>query len=402
MNAREMRGLQIAKTSRIREVDRGWIVPSQSGHGLYTVRVIGHEHTCNCHDCQFRQQKCKHIWAVEYWTTRRTDMNGKETTTSGMRVTYAQNWPAYNKAQSREKALFMRLLAELCSTIKQEPYKFGRPKLPLSDMVFCSVFKVFSTYSGRRFTSDMKIAKEYEYITRTPHYNSVFNYLQKPELTPILKNLIAESSQVLKEVESDFAADSTGFSTCQFARWFNFKYGKESDSRIWLKAHLMCGVKTNIVTAVEITRGTANDCTQFTTLVSQTAKNFQIGEVSADKAYSSRANHKMVASLGGKAYIPFKKNTRDKSGGCMAWKRMHLLFLCRRDEFLKHYHKRSNAESTMSMIKAKFGSRLRSKTRTAQVNELLAKVLCHNICVVIQEIHELSIVPNPDKFMNSL
>src|SRR5207237_3090536 len=60
-----------------------------------------------------------------------------------------------------------------------------------------------------------------------------------------------------------------------------------------------------------------------------------------------------------------------------------------RDEFLMHYHKRSNVETTFHMIKSKFGQRLRSKTMTAQINEALCKVLCHNICVVIQSQHEL-------------
>jgi hypothetical protein len=45
------------------------------------------------------------------------------------------------------------------------------------------------------------------------------------------------------------------------------------------------------------------------------------------------------------------------------------------------------------MIKAKFGERLRSKTATAQMNEALLKVLCHNICVVVQSIYELGIEP---------
>jgi hypothetical protein len=42
------------------------------------------------------------------------------------------------------------------------------------------------------------------------------------------------------------------------------------------------------------------------------------------------------------------------------------------------------------MIKAKFGSALRSKTDTALVNEALCKVLAHNLCCVIQSMHELS------------
>ena len=42
---------------------------------------------------------------------------------------------------------------------------------------------------------------------------------------------------------------------------------------------------------------------------------------------------------------------------------------------------------------AKFGERLKSKTTTAQVNEALRKVLCHNLCVVIQSMYELNITP---------
>jgi len=65
----------------------------------------------------------------------------------------------------------------------------------------------------------------------------------------------------------------------------------------------------------------------------------------------------------------------------------------KRDEFLAHYHKRSNVESVFQMIKSKFGERLRSKTETAQVNEALTKVLAHNLCGVIQSMYELNITP---------
>jgi hypothetical protein len=45
------------------------------------------------------------------------------------------------------------------------------------------------------------------------------------------------------------------------------------------------------------------------------------------------------------------------------------------------------------MIKSNFGGNLRSKTRHAQINEALCKVLCHNLCCVIQSIYELGIEP---------
>lgn len=46
-----------------------------------------------------------------------------------------------------------------------------------------------------------------------------------------------------------------------------------------------------------------------------------------------------------------------------------------------------------SLTKSKFGDVLQSKTRTAQINEALCKILCHNVCVLIQSMHELNLKP---------
>jgi hypothetical protein len=43
------------------------------------------------------------------------------------------------------------------------------------------------------------------------------------------------------------------------------------------------------------------------------------------------------------------------------------------------------------MVKRKFGDSLQSKT--AQVNESLAKLLCHNLCCLISTWYELNIAP---------
>jgi len=69
------------------------------------------------------------------------------------------------------------------------------------------------------------------------------------------------------------------------------------------------------------------------------------------------------------------------------------LFQAHREEFLTHYHRRSNVEATFSALKRKFGGSLRSKKRTAQVNELLAKVLAYNLSVVTHAVFELGIDP---------
>ncbi len=73
---------------------------------------------------------------------------------------------------------------------------------------------------------------------------------------------------------------------------------------------------------------------------------------------------------------------------------MYNYFVYNREEFLQHYHPRSNVESTNNMIKSKFTDLVRSKDKTAQINEVLLKVLCHNICVLISAMFELGIEPS--------
>ena len=52
----------------------------------------------------------------------------------------------------------------------------------------------------------------------------------------------------------------------------------------------MSGIKTNVVTAIEIHQRDAADTKPLPALADATARNFPIAEVSADKAYGSVKN----------------------------------------------------------------------------------------------------------------
>lgn len=310
--------------------------------------------------------------------------------------TYPQDWKNYNLAQQNEKERFLVLLRDLCNTVPQPPQGRGRPRLPLADMLLASVFKTYSGFSSRRFTTDVQAVMRDGLIDSSPHFNSTNRYIADPDLTPLLKSLIEVSASPLGSVESDFAADSTGFATSTYARWYDHKWGKERKRQTWVKTHVMCGVKTNVVTAVEATSTESADSKQLPGLLERTARHFDITEVSADKAYSSRANLHAVVAVGATPYIPFvrtatgrtnTKNPRPDNLWSQAWH----FYNFHQEEFAAHYHKRSNAETVMAMIKAKFGASVKSKTPTAQVNEVLCKVLAHNICVLIQSFYELGI-----------
>jgi transposase len=395
MEPREQKALEIAAKSKLTRKGNTWLVPSQAGLKKYTVDPNPQEPHCTCPDFEARQLRCKHIFAVEYTIQREQTSDGQTIVTESVRVTektYTQNWPAYNKAQTNERAHFLAFLYELCSGIEEPIQSKGRPRLPLSDIIFSATFRTYSTVSGRRFVSELREALGKGYLSKMPSYNSIFDYLKMESLTPYIKHLIAESAMPLKPIETSFAVDSSGFSTTRFQRWFDVKYGNNEDWHEWIKMHITCGVTTHIVTSVELSNARMHDSPYFKPLIEQTAKaGFKMKEISADKGYISKDNLQTAVDHGATPYIPFKSNTTGK--GNELWKKLFHSSSFIRAEFLTHYHKRSNVETTFSMIKAKFGERLRCKTETAQVNEALCKVLCHNLCVVIQSMYELGVDP---------
>jgi len=379
MEVREERGVAIADKASLKRKGPFWVVPSQTGNGSYIVDREGESPTCTCPDFETRNESCKHVFAVEHTIRREMKADGSVTITESVKVTYGQNWSAYNAAQTTEKERVAVLLKTLCGAIDNPVQTRGRPRLPLSDTVFAAVMKVYGGQSGRRSMVDMNDYAAKGYIDKAPHYNSIFNCLEDASLTAILKTMIEESAAPLKNVECDFAVDSSGFSTSIYERWFDHKYGREQKQYKWVKAHIMVGVKTNVVTSVEVTSQNVGDYPMLAPLVKRTAARFEMKEVSADKAYLGKSNLDAIDSVGAFPLIPFKSNNRGNAtykapqASSALWIRMHGFFTHNRQEFLEHYHKRSNVETTFSMIKAKFGGSVRSKTLTAQVNVSLPR-----------------------------
>lgn len=305
-----------------------------------------------------------------------------------------QLWKKYTESQVHEKEKFLLLLYELCQGVEEPEQTAGRTRLCLKDMIFSICFKVYSQLSARWFMSDLRKAHQEGFISHMQHFNSVSNYLQMESVTPVLQKLIEESSSPLRAVETVFAVDSTGLCVPCHRKWYNRHKRRVQDRRAWRKLHCICGVQTNIITQAEVSDGHANDSPFFKGLVQQTANRFKISEVSADAGYIAGHNQREVLLLGAVPYIAYRSNCSPYGWPKSSfYKKMLELFKQRRPEFMEHYYRRNNIESTFFMIKARFGGFLRSKSERAQVNEALCKVVCHNLCVLIQSMSELNIEP---------
>jgi len=79
--------------------------------------------------------------------------------------------------------------------------------------------------------------------------------------------------------------------------------------------------------------------------------------------------------------------------GIVAVQRWHVENLDRRPRATGPNAARPGLNDGMARAKAKFHDHVRSNTDVAMVNEVLCKLICHNICCRIQARYELGILP---------
>jgi transposase len=397
-NPRRARGLALYQRSKARIrpiVDGKYLVPSATSGTDYVVDVD--ERRCTCPDHTERLVACKHFFAVMFLREEVTTPDGSIVVTESVQVvrkTYAQSsWSAYHRGQCEEVSTAKVLLKSLVAGV-EEPVriKSGRKPIARADALFAATMKVYGTMSARRSDSAIRNCEEDGFLSCSPSFNSVLRTIDKPEMTPILQALIEESARPLVGLESKFAIDATGFATQSYVRWFDHRHGKDTRVQQWRKAHVVVGTRSNIITAAVVTDGYVHDTVKFPELVEATvASGFNVVEMSADKGYLSHTNLTLAEALGMTPFIPLKSNSRGT--GSPAMKRLAHAIAANEQEFLAHYHARSNVESTFSALKRKFGENLRSKNPDAQVNEVLLKCLSFNLSRLVHAIHTFGVEP---------
>jgi transposase len=311
------------------------------------------------------------------------------------RQQYGQDWSAYDNAKTNEDILFKKLLTELLTTYINEKTQTGRGrrKTPRKEKIFAMCIKIYYRSDLRKTVSILKELKKLNYISTVPCYKSLDNFFNETELSKVLDDLIFITSLPLSQLEKTGAIDATGFAISRFARWFDYKWGekKEKKERVWRKAHAMIGCTSNTVLSIKVTKGHKADSTMFEEVVGNKTKWFNMEDFVADKAYNSRDIYEFLHKINLNPIIPFKKNVSGKARGSMLWAKMFKYFNDNYQEFMDRYHQRSNVETSFHMVKQRFGDNLKTKSFEANVNEIKVKFLCHNLCVLIQEIFERKI-----------
>lgn len=305
----------------------------------------------------------------------------------GTKKTYPQNWSLYAKASSQEKLMFMKILNDAVDYLNVE-FKYngnGRPPMYFADLIKSMCIKSYNNYSSWRVESELKIARAMGIIDEIPKRSTLMKYMQDPMITKMLHSLYKIIAEPIAPIEIYFSADATGISNAYGnIRWMKIRHTKQEAKKIkdYSKIHIISGVKTNVICSVKITKGNKHESPLFKPLLDDTARVFNIKEVSADAGYLSKANVKAVSDLGAVPFIMGKKGVHVPKTGKSSWGLMLRLWKQHQMFFAEHYHKRSNVEATFGALKRKFGDFCRCKKPESQENEILCKIVCFNTSVL--------------------
>ena len=314
-----------------------------------------------------------------------------------------RDWPAYDIASARYNEFFGAMLLKFREALPELPYNgTGRPPYPLRTQIAMCLGMVWSKLPSRKFPSWMRGAQgkgwidpmakfDPYYIGKKPdpiyHRNTVTNAMKSPLLTPHLRDLVVATAMPFQPYVKKIAVDATGFTLGHTSHWNKAKHGSDRatcrQGHKWLKCNIVSEVHSNTVLAVDVSYGNeVHDSKHLPELLGQTVEHFSFEQVSGDKAYLSHSIYELIESFGALPLIPFKSNTKPVPWSEHIWDKMYHMFSLHRDLWDSHYHLRSNVETTFAMIKANFGENIRSRTPIGHLNEVLCKLVCHNIWVL--------------------
>lgn len=132
---------------------------------------------------------------------------------------------------------------------------------------------------------------------------------------------------------------------------------------------------------MEVTTGTVGDPTQLGNLLEELD---DLETVSGDTGYLSRRNCELIETKGATPYLKPRRHSPDKIIGPPAWRRMIRSHRRNKSTWMKHYHRRSMAETAFSAIKRTLGHSLRSIRRDLQKLELMIRAIVYNITTLIK------------------
>ena len=215
-----------------------------------------------------------------------------------------RNWSEYNRALVRRGSLTFWIDEQAVSGWRHEAGVGGRgrPRVYTDTAIECALLVKAVFHLSLRATQGFleSVVKLMDVALPVPGYSTVSRRQDALEVGLA----IAPGAQARHVV-----VDTTGLKVYGAGEWYVRKYGMgRGRRRIWRKLHLGVDEATKEIVAVDLTTSKVHDGRQLPKMLNRTREN--IGQVSADKAYDTRACYEAILDRDATPTIPPRRRAR--------------------------------------------------------------------------------------------
>lgn len=173
--------------------------------------------------------------------------------------------------------------------------------------------------------------------------------------------------------------DATGLETRHASRYYEWRRGDSRRvQRGWPKLTLVCETASYLLAGAVVSPGPSQDSPQFAAAVGQSAAHLLIDRLLADAGYDAEHNHRLAREEFGIRSTIIALNKRR----WRRWPKGRYRRQLRRRFPARLYGRRWHIESAISQMKRKLGAELRSTSERSQTEEILWKVLTHDLALL--------------------
>lgn len=223
-------------------------------------------------------------------------------------------------------------------------------------------------------------------LKRIPNFTTLIKFSKK--LSPVLINkLLAYSTSLSNPKSLKLGVDATGLELDNASKHYVEIVEKDTTRKDVIQV-TACGLMDSLfISSARVERYNVVRNNNFLQVVEESSQLGKVDFVAADKGYDSHNNHKFVMlDIKAKSLIKLKNVSTKRRN----WRKNYRKLADKQfDE--KLYHQRSKIETIFSMIKRRYGSQIKGKSRETQIQESYYKLLTHNLdrlCKIILRLFE--------------
>jgi hypothetical protein len=349
-------------------------VPSLTvGGKRYDVNVERPQ--CDCPDFRHTGLPCIHVWAARLFIA---GVRWKPTAEPAIKY---KNPGWYDELKAREEPAIREMLRCL-GVLTPEPERTpgpGRNRIRMGDLLVCAGLAGYNNKASRFAIGDPKMLQGL-CAGKVPKPYTLRAAMRRTEYNAAVRVAIDRTIEAVRDLEHEFAIDSTYLKTPNSEIVTQKRFGKELEIRKVLSAKLFLAVGTKTLVAVGsiVANDNESDQNQFVPLVQMFEKLFAIKIITADAGFNDKGHYEYVKALGARAFLDFDRNS--KPNGSPHRDEMLAMRLNEDSpEWSLGYGLRKLIETANSVLKRRIKRMIRARTELARENEILTVVLIYNL-----------------------